>query len=217
MSIRTPRRRRRTLKDCGRSGPGCFLGSPRGDSEARLIWDKRDVVLGGNRVFGRADVRGKLTVYDKEEQKDIRRKRLAKGEEKTGGGPGASCLGGSALARPPPRRRRARSYGLTRCYRDYKTQSRANSPRPHAPPAFYERRRGLRELDLQSHLVAAFVDGLASLKKTKAVSETSRAFARSCAGPPSARSPGARTATPWPRRRLVVFPAHFHLRRTNIT
>ena len=81
-----------------------FLGRPRGDSEVRFIWDKRDVVLGGNRVFETYDVRGKLTVYDKEEQKDIRRKRLAKGEKRLAEAH-ASCLEEALL---PPAAKKAK-------------------------------------------------------------------------------------------------------------
>ena len=70
----------------------------------RLIWDKRDVVLGGNRVFETYDVRGKLTVYDKDEQKDIRRKRLAKGEKRLAEAH-ASCLEEALL---PPAAKKAK-------------------------------------------------------------------------------------------------------------
>ena len=66
VSIRNATEEKKNIKRLRSKWPGVFLGSPRGDSEVRLIWDKRDVVLGGNRVFETYDVRGKLTVYDKE-------------------------------------------------------------------------------------------------------------------------------------------------------
>ena len=104
VSIRNATEEKKNIKRLRSKWPGVFLGSPRGDSEVRLIWDKRDVVLGGNRVFETYDVRGKLTVYDKDEQKDIRRKRLAKGEKRLAEAH-ASCLEEALL---PPAAKKAK-------------------------------------------------------------------------------------------------------------
>lgn len=99
VSIRNASEEKKNIKRLRSKWPGVFLGSPRGDVEVRLIWAKRDVVLGGDRVFETYDVRGKQTVYDKDEQKELRQKRISKGEKRLAEGH-ASTLAEALL--PPP-------------------------------------------------------------------------------------------------------------------
>ncbi len=51
VDVRNRKEEKRNIKILRRKWPGVFLNSPRGDTEVRLYWDKRDRSLGGSRWF----------------------------------------------------------------------------------------------------------------------------------------------------------------------
>jgi len=78
VAVRNKARESANIAHLRSKWPGVFLGSPRGSSEVRLIWAKRDVTLGGDRIY-EPDPRNKgRAIYDQEEARRVREKRLSK-------------------------------------------------------------------------------------------------------------------------------------------
>jgi len=115
VAVRNASREKANIKHLRTKWPGVFLGSPRGDTEVRLIWAKRDVTLGGDRIY-EPDPRNKgRAIYDQEEAAKARAKRLAR----------------EAAGPSPPKAKKAKA-----------TQPKA-SPRakPSTPPAVEGKRK----------------------------------------------------------------------------
>ena len=78
VAIRNSKREAQNIKHLRAKWPGVFLVSPRGPSEVRLIWAKRDVTIGGDRIYEPDPRNPGRAIYDQEEARRAREKRLAK-------------------------------------------------------------------------------------------------------------------------------------------
>mmetsp|Transcript_7005 Transcript_7005/g.22077 ORF Transcript_7005/g.22077 Transcript_7005/m.22077 type:complete len:406 (-) Transcript_7005:1303-2520(-) len=78
VAVRNKQREAQNIKHLRSKWPGVFLGSPRGPSEVRLIWAKRDVTIGGTRIFEPDPRNPGRGIYDQEEARRAREKRLSK-------------------------------------------------------------------------------------------------------------------------------------------
>lgn len=78
VAVRNTAREAANIKHLRTKWPGVFLGSPRGPSEVRLIWAKRDCTLGGDRMFEVDPRQPSRAIYDPEEARLAREKRLSK-------------------------------------------------------------------------------------------------------------------------------------------
>ena len=78
VAVRNAKREAQNIKHLRKKWPGVFLVSPRGPSEVRLIWAKRDVTIGGDRIYEPDPRNPGRAIYDQEEARLAREKRLAK-------------------------------------------------------------------------------------------------------------------------------------------
>lgn len=78
VACRNKTREAQNIKHLRQKWPGAFLNSPRGPQEVRLRWDKRDVAIGGTRIYEPDPKNPGRAIYDQEEAKRVRERRLEK-------------------------------------------------------------------------------------------------------------------------------------------
>lgn len=81
VACRNKSREAKNIRLLRQKWPGVFMNSPRGPSEVRMRWDKRDVTLGGTRIFEPDPKLKGRCIADQSVAKRIREERLQREDE----------------------------------------------------------------------------------------------------------------------------------------